>query len=635
MRDSWQGVAGMAEVGGEEMAGASSATVFISYASQDAAVAEAVVGALEHAGQKCWIAPRDVRAGAQYADAIVRALSGAKAIVVVLSANAIASSHVGKEIERASSKKRPIIALRIDAAPLTPALEYFLSESQWIEAQAGTMQAAYAKLIDAIREPERTASANVSAATPATLAATPSKTHFKLPRNRILLTAAFAAAAAALAALYAPRFWLAKHPPAEQPATVATNVISDRSIAVLPFENRSAKQDDAYFTDGIHDDILTQLTKIGAMKVIARTSVEQFRNTRLTTKVIGEMLGVTRVLEGGVQRAGDRVRVTVQLIDAATDAHLWAESYDRKLTAANIFAIQSEIAAAIASALKAALTPVEQTKLKAIPTQSLEAWEAYQLGRQRVTNRTSAGIAEAEKYFHRAITLDPKFALAYVGLASTLQLKIAYSGAPQAATLTEAEQAVGTALKLDPSLAEAWADSANIASIRQQYDRAEPLFRRAIALNPNYASAYQFFSYMLTNMGRADEALSFAQRAVELDPLSAIASSNLGWCLEAMGRFVEAETRYRKVIEIDPSMALSYESLGELRGFALNRFAGAVPFLEKAMELDPGNPDSEFFLAVLYLDLDEVRAARMIQAAQIHWPDNVNVLALTLSGQWI
>ena len=161
--------------------------------------------------------------------------------------------------------------------------------------------------------------------------------------------------------------------PTALPAATTIPVDTRPSIAVLPFENRSDQEKDAYFVDGIHDDILTQLTKIGAMKVIARTSVEQFRDTKLTTKEIGEKLGVTRVLEGGVQRAGDRVRVTVQLIDTATDGHLWAENYDRELTAANIFAIQSEVATAIAAALKAALTPAEKARVNAIPTQNLDA----------------------------------------------------------------------------------------------------------------------------------------------------------------------------------------------------------------------------------------------------------------------
>ena len=143
---------------------------------------------------------------------------------------------------------------------------------------------------------------------------------------------------------------------------------------MLPFENRSAKTDDAFFVDGIHDDILTQLSKVSVLKVISRTSVERFRDTKLPLQDVAKQLGVKSILEGGVQRAGDRVRINVQLIDAGTDAHLWAESYARALTAANIFAIQREVAAAIAGALKATLTAGEKARVNAVPTQNLEAW---------------------------------------------------------------------------------------------------------------------------------------------------------------------------------------------------------------------------------------------------------------------
>jgi len=199
----------MAEGGGEKASGGTPA-VFVSYASQDAAVAAGLVEALERHGIVCWIAPRDVKPGAQYADAIVRAISGAKTFVLVLSDSAIASSHVSKEIERASSKKRPIIALRIDAAPLTPALEYFLGESQWVEAQAGDIDAAHVKLIDVIRDLAPDAPAINPPAISGMSAAKVSAAGPALWRNRVVLTAVFAALVA-MAGLLADRLWISKH----------------------------------------------------------------------------------------------------------------------------------------------------------------------------------------------------------------------------------------------------------------------------------------------------------------------------------------------------------------------------------------------------------------------------------------
>ena len=326
------------------------------------------------------------------------------------------------------------------------------------------------------------------------------------------------------------------------------------SIAVLPFDNRSRVEDDVFFVDGIHDDILTQLSKVSGMRVISRTSVEQFRDTKLPIKNIAEQLGVAQILEGGVQRAGDRVRVTVQLIDASTDGHVWAENYDRELTAANIFAIQSEVATAIAAALKATLSADEKTRLAAIPTQNLEAWEAYQLGRQRMAKRTSAALADAERFFRKSIDLDPTFALAHVGLADALILQTMYSGKPLEGTLAEADTALSQAVRLNPDLGEAWASSASIAKQKDQFDLAESQYRKAIDLNPNYATAHQWLSGLLLSNGRIDEALGHAKEAVRLDPLSAIVNASLGDVLEGAGRFAEAETYYRRAVAIDPAM---------------------------------------------------------------------------------
>jgi hypothetical protein len=271
--------------------------VFISYASQDAAVAGALVEALERHGVGCWIAPRDVKAGALYADAIARAISGAKAFVLVLSESAIASSHVGKEIERASSKKRPIIALRIDAAPLTPALEYFLSESQWVEAHPGSMEAAYAKLIDDIRDPARTAPRNTPAVPLEVSAATPRAAHPKLRFNWILLAAG---AVFVVAALLVYKFWISSHVAQEKPVATTSlapaasvpvqPTLSEKSIAVLPFTDMSADKDQEYFADGLSEEILNLLATVPTLRVIGRTSSFQFKGKNDDLRAIGAKL---------------------------------------------------------------------------------------------------------------------------------------------------------------------------------------------------------------------------------------------------------------------------------------------------------------------------------------------------------
>lgn len=401
--------------------------------------------------------------------------------------------------------------------------------------------------------------------------------------------------------------------PAQRAGPDAVGVAADArpSIAVLPFENRSLLAEDAFFVDGIHDDVLTQLAKIGALKVIARTSVEQFRDTKLTAREIGEQLGATQVLEGGVQRAGNRVRINVQLIEAASDMHLWAETYDRDLTAANIFAIQTDVAAAIATALSATLTKVEQARLGAVPTQNLAAWEAYQLGKQRMARRTSEALEDAEQFFERAIELDEGFALAYVGLADTLALRMDYGGLSEADMMERATAAATRAIELDADLAEASTSAAWLAVLREDWAAAETGFRRAIELNPNYATAYHWCSRLFLRTGRYDEALRFAEKAAELDPLSAIINVNLGNAQERVGQFSEALAAYHKAIEIDPAIPNPYLMVGSVHANAFGRLDRAAPWYEKAASLDADNPTYALALASLYLDLGDGDRARL------------------------
>ena len=402
------------------------------------------------------------------------------------------------------------------------------------------------------------------------------------------------------------------------------------SIAVLPFENRSAEDDDAHFVDGIHDDILTQLSKISALKVISRTSVERFRDTRLPLKEIAAQLGVTSVLEGGVQRAGDRVRINVQLIDARTDAHLWSESYDRELAVTDIFAIQSDVAHSIARALRAALTDGERASVAAIPTSSLEAWEVYQIGRQRLAKRSSESLAEAEAFFARAIALDPDFALAYAGLSDAIVLQATYGSLPLDVLRSRAEQAVATARRLAPDESDVLKSAAYLAYNRQEYREAEDLFRRAIAANPNNAQARHWYSVTLLDTGRLDEAAEECSKALELDPLFPVAIELLGAIHSTAGRFGEAEAQYRRAIMVDPTRPGPYSLLGYLYAYALNRFADAAAMLEQATLRDPGSPGFAVGPAMLALDIgDDLDASNRLAAVLGRWPghDYANIVA--------
>ena len=312
---------------------------------------------------------------------------------------------------------------------------------------------------------------------------------------------------------------------------------------------------------------------------------------------IAQQLGVKSILEGGVQRAGDRVRINVQLIDAPTDAHHWAENFDRELTVENMFAIQSELAVAIAGVLKTTLTPAEQARANSIPTTSLEAWESYQLGKQRMARRTTGSLAEAERYFRDAIQLDPAFALAHAELATTLALQIPYSGKARDATLGQVQQAATRALDLDANLAEAWSVKGLIAMDENDNASAYEMLRRAIELNPNDAAAHHWLSQVYRVRGQFDGEFEHAQRAFLLDPLSVVANVNFGDTLQIGGRLDDAAARYRRAMEIDPRSPAPLVGLAWLEAYGRNHFKEAVTLLERAVSLDPKNPRYHAFLA--------------------------------------
>jgi TolB-like protein/Flp pilus assembly protein TadD len=375
-----------------------------------------------------------------------------------------------------------------------------------------------------------------------------------------------------------------------------------RSIAVLPFANRSAEPEDEFFVAGIHDDILSQLARISSLKVISRTSVMGYQDSDKRLRTIGEELGVATILEGGVQRAGDTVRINVQLIDAQTDEHLWASTYDRELNTQNIFAIQTEMATLIAEALRATISPEEAAQISGLPTESTRAYDAYVRGRFFWNQRTQEGFNRALEYFNEAIEEDPNYALAHAGIASVYVLLghelFAFDRA--ADTYPKAKAAARRALELDETLADAHAVLAYSHLLYDRdWDAAEREYERALALNPNYATAYQWYSHYLLPMGRKEESLARSEKAVELDPLSLVINMHLGWHHAYSGDNDLAIAQLKRTLELGPTFVFAKLFLGQVYE-RQGRFDEAIAEFASAVELSDRAPVHVAALAHAY-----------------------------------
>jgi serine/threonine-protein kinase len=330
----------------------------------------------------------------------------------------------------------------------------------------------------------------------------------------------------------------------------------ERSVAVLPFENMSRDESNEPFTVGIHDDLLIHISRIRSIKTISRTSVLQYRGTTKTVPEIARELGVATILEGGVQKAGDRVRINVQLIDAATDEHLWSETYDRELTAANIFSIQSEIATSIAKSLQATLLPAEARRLGEAPTQSLAAVETYFLGKQLLERRTRESLFAAVEYFQEVIELDPDFALGHSGLADATMLLPEYViDMDPRRTREQSEASAKRALELDPDLPEALTSMGwNRLIHYYDWEEAESLLRRALEVQSNNTNALHWLSHVLSWQGRHDEAFALARRAVEVDPHSGLMAMNMSYMHMDAGSLDAAIELARQTLRRHPDL---------------------------------------------------------------------------------
>ena len=360
-----------------------------------------------------------------------------------------------------------------------------------------------------------------------------------------------------------------------------------RRIAVLPLANISPDPQDAYFADGMTEELIAALGSIDGLKVIARTSVTKYKSSQKTIAEISRELRVGTVLEGSVRKANDKIRVTVQLIDAESEEHLQAHTYDRELR--NVFQIQSEISEAVAEGLKLYFEPSHKQEIEKRATDSVEAYSLYLKGRLRWDERSEPSIKAAISYFERAIELDPTYALAYGGLADCYLIQGVYSFIEPHSIFQKSEQLALKALELNENLAEAHATLGDLSMhYRHDWQKALEELQRAISLKPSYAPAYHWFSEYLACIGSLDAALIENQHAIDLDPLSLIIRDYRGKLLYCSHQYSDAEMVYREILSSEPNHAIAYKGLSEVHTFC-GQYELAIAEAEKATDLSGGS----------------------------------------------
>ncbi|HEY6618335.1 MAG TPA: TIR domain-containing protein [Steroidobacteraceae bacterium] len=538
--------------------------VFISYASHDATIAQNVCSSLEAGGYPCWIAPRDVVPGTLYADGIIGAINDTTILVLILSAQAAASAHVGKEVERASSKRHPIIVLRTDTAPLNRAFEYFLSESQWIEVSDGGIGAATARLLDAVAQHLSPGSALPPAPLP------PVRTT-AISRRVSIAVGVFVVPALLATYLLVDKPWLHSH-------AAVTTPIADKSIAVLPFVDMSEKKDQEYFGDGMAEDILDLLAKIPGLNVVGRTSSFQFKGRNEDLRTIGAQLNSAYVLEGSVRNSGGQVRVTAQLIDTRTGTHEWSETYDRPI--GDVLKLQDAIAAAVVRELQLTVTS-EYLKSRAT-SKNAEAYDLYLRGRHSVDSFEKEGLDEGVVLFQQALDHDPAFADAAAMLARTYMAQVFAGYLAPVAGVEQARRTASAALKLDPTNVLA---HVTMAQIHEVYDwdwaGAQRELQHAATLAPSDADVLGGEAELSEALGRWDDALRQIKAALAKDPINPSTLSELFGIQWSRGHFPEAEAAERRVMDIRPSFGYGHYNLGLL---LLMRGAPDTALLEMQQE---------------------------------------------------
>ncbi|MFB0565876.1 MAG: protein kinase [Candidatus Aminicenantaceae bacterium] len=385
----------------------------------------------------------------------------------------------------------------------------------------------------------------------------------------------------------------------------------EKSIAVLPFTDLSPKKDQEYFCDGMAEELINSLSKISDLRIVARTSAFSFREKDLDVREIGRRLNVETILEGSVRKAGNRLRISTQLINVADGYHIWSEKYDRDME--DIFAIQDEISLAIVDKLKVKLLGREKVKLVKRYTDNLEAYNLYLKGRYFWNKRYEIGVKKGLEYFQQAIKKDNGYTLAYSGLADCYCILSWYGDFPQKEAYQKAREAALKALEIDDMLAEAHTSLAFIKLLADwDWASADREFKRAIELNPNYTTAHHWYSFYLFFRARFDEAIEEMKEALELDPFSLIINCDLGWVYYYARQYDQAIEALQKTLEMDPNFVSAHSFLGRVY-LQKSMYKEALAEFRKEKEPSRGwMQNVETLLAIAYLKMGKKKKAQQV-----------------------
>ncbi|HXH00170.1 MAG TPA: TIR domain-containing protein [Sphingomicrobium sp.] len=567
------------------------ARIFLSYSRADANSAKAIAKALKVLGHEVWWDGL-IPGGSRFASEIDAAIKRSDAVVVLWSRSSIESSWVQDEAALGRDTGR-LVPVLIDQSEPPLGFRQFqaidLKVWKGRGAASGLAALGSAVAVKAVHQSETTAQ-NISTVNSR-------RSGGGSPRFMgFALAACFALVLLAGSWWYISRFgWGSR--------------AEEKSVAVLPFANLSSGADTQYFSDGMTEELISTLGRVPGLKVTARSSAFQFKGRNLDAREIGQRLGVARIVEGSVRKDAQRLRISVQLVDAAAGQQIWSESYDRQL--ADVFAVQEEIAQAVVSAMNVRRSG-QGPKLVGERTQNIGAYQAYLRGRYFWNKRDGPGLTKALRHFKEAVDLDPTFAQAYSGIADSYLLLPLHTPLPTTEAFPRAKAAAKRAVDLNDDLAEGHTSLAYVLFWNDwNYPAAEREFRQAIELNPNYATAHHWYSEFLVTAGRVNQAIKVAARAEELDPLSPIISTDAAANFYFARRYKEAIPRLQQVLELDPSFLVARWYLAKAYG-QQGRHADSIAELRKAVQEEPSNDWSKAYLGYAYGAAGQRAAAQKV-----------------------